>query len=104
MKRQKDLLALYDKIMTEVYLKSTPQGDWGELRGNDVKDWFNAYYIDNEELKDIFNRNIRWKRLRPYELSQLSRAVYLGAVPTSNYERFLEERAEIEKQQNETAD
>jgi len=104
MKRQKNLLALFDKIMTEIYLKATPQGDWNELRANTEKDWFLAYYIDNDELRSIVDDSIKRAKLRPYELTQLSCAVYLGASPTSNYERFLEKRAELEKKQNETED
>ena len=104
MTRQKKVLALYDKIMTEIYLKATPQGDWSELRTSTENDWFMAYYIDNEELKSIVDSNVKKAKLRSYEDVQIHQAVYLGASPTGNYERFLEKRAEIEKQQNETAD
>lgn len=82
--------SVYDNIMTEVYNKSIPTGDWSILRKeheNSKKSWGANYYIPDDVLDAIVHKHIDNIAMTKRDRCALCMTVYLGdATPVSNKE------------------
>jgi hypothetical protein len=89
---KKKLLEIYHDTMREIYRCSTPAADWDKILKNPPKekDWFDGYYIDDKTLVEIFDRNVKGKKIAKHQMLSLRESVFLGVTPTGNYKRWRE--------------
>lgn len=69
--------------MTELYANALPKADFNKILKNPKKHNFEDYYIPRETFDDIYDRNIKGKKLNKQDLLSMGMNVHLGASPTS---------------------
>ena len=76
----KDLKSIVIEALTDVYLNSTPSGNFEVLKSL-PGDWFLDFYISEELFEIIINRYIENYGLSGYIRNNFESSMYLGPSP-----------------------